>query len=160
MRDMLTADRKLTRNQGIADVKLSVKNSNPVKIDILVVDSKLLGFNILLKIDIIKKLGGVHINKLSEVRFFNPPIYVAIKINEPVFGAEFNQHTKFWTASWKWLDRHKLKSWLKNGWLIPYPEKEFGWPKGLILLMAGIQTNKGKLCPMLDFQELNAYVDT
>ena len=122
-----------------ANVELCVKNSNPIKIHVLVVDSKLLGFDILLRIDIIKQLGGVYITELGKIRFFNQPICAAIEINELDFGAKFNQHTKVWTASWKWLDRHpheclknsvpeytilkeatdkyqhKLQSWLENG---------------------------------------------
>ena len=35
--------------------------------------------------------------------------------------------------------------WIDNGWLLPYPEKELGPPKGLIYLMAKItKQTKGK----------------
>ena len=44
-------------------------NRNPLKTKVLVVNSKPLGFNLLLGIDIIKKLGGVHIDEGGKVHF-------------------------------------------------------------------------------------------
>ena len=55
--------------------------------------------------------------------------------------------------------RHELETWLNNGWLLPYPEEELGPPKALIPLMAVVQQNKSKVRPVLDFRELNGYVD-
>ena len=43
--------------------------------------------------------------------------------------------------------------------MIPYPEVECGSPKGLILLMAVLQANKQKVRPVMDYWELNKYVD-
>ena len=44
--------------------------------------------------------------------------------------------------------------------MIPYPEKECGGPsKGLIPLMAVLQANKQKVGPVMDYRELNKYVD-
>ena len=53
----------------------------------------------------------------------------------------------------------ELETWLNNGWLLPYPEEELGPPKVLIPLMAVVQQNKSKVHPVLDFRELNGYVD-
>lgn len=49
---------------------------------------------------------------------------------------------------------------MDNGWLVPYSNKEFGPPKGLIPLMAVLQTNKHKVHPVMDYRELNTYVET
>lgn len=46
--------------------------------------------------------------------------------------------------------------WLDNGWLIPYPEKEL---KELIPLMAVVQDNKNKVHSVMDFIELNKYIN-
>ena len=43
--------------------------------------------------------------------------------------------------------------------MLPYPEEELGPPKALIPLMAVVQQNKSKVRPVLDFRELNWYVD-
>ena len=53
----------------------------------------------------------------------------------------------------------ELELWLKNGWLVSYPEKELGPAKALILLMAVVQVNKNKLRPIMDYRELNRYID-
>lgn len=58
-----------------------------MKVEVLVIESKLFGFDLLLGMDVIKKLGRVCINELGEVRFSNPPICAAININEPDFSA-------------------------------------------------------------------------
>ena len=50
--------------------------------------------------------------------------------------------------------------WIDNGWLLPYPEEELRSPKGLIPLLAIQQENKQKVRPIIDYQELNKYVDT
>lgn len=106
-----------------------------------------------------------------------------MKLEQPDFHAEFDQRTRFWTVSWKWSDEQppgklynrvpeykippgvrgeydkELQTWIKNGWLVPYPEKELGPPKCLIALMAVIQHNKQKVRPVLDYQELNEHVN-
>ena len=106
-----------------------------------------------------------------------------IRIEEPDFSAEFNEQTKVWTALWKWSGNqspdgltnkvpeyrmstqvrqeycHELEMWLNNRWLLSYPEEELGPPKGLMPLMAIFQQNKSKACLVLDFRELNEYVN-
>ena len=53
----------------------------------------------------------------------------------------------------------ELSEWLNNGWLVQYPEKELGPPKGLIPLMAVVPANKNKVHPVLNYRELNNHVD-
>ncbi|XP_043198082.1 uncharacterized protein LOC122368321 [Amphibalanus amphitrite] len=97
-----------------------------------------------------------------------------------VFAAELQR----WTVEWKWSGEEppvrlkngvseytvpdevrkdyeeEIETWIKNGWLLEYDEEEHGPPKGLIPLMAVVQENKGKVRPVLDFREINTFVDT
>lgn len=54
--------------------------------------------------DAIKKLGECPLTESGEIHFLaeNLPKCVAIKIDEPDFGAAFDQRKKVRTASWKW----------------------------------------------------------
>ena len=103
----------------------------------------------------------------------------ALHIDRPDFRVEFDRRQKIWTASWKWTDKEaptklrnsvaeypvsanvriayeqELYAWIKDGWLIPYPNQKLGPPKGLIPLMAIVQQNKSKVRPVLDYRELN-----
>lgn len=86
---------------------------------------------------------------------------------EPDFCAKFDQNKKLWVTTWKWSGgqtpstqcQKEYNCELDNGWLQPYTEKELGTPKGLILLMAGVQKNKHKVHLVLDHQELNECLD-
>ena len=49
--------------------------------------------------------------------------------------------------------------WIDNSWQLPYLEEELGSPKGLISLMAIRQENKQKVWLVMDYRELNKYVD-
>ena len=182
---ILTAGGKCLFSHGVGSITLKVTNRNLLKTDVLVVNSKPLGFDLLLGMDVIKELGGVHIDKRGRVHFSEVALTLGatIKLEEPDFYAEFNRCTKSWTVSWKWSDDQppeklsnrvpeynvpararaeydrELRTWISNGWLVPYPEEELGPPKGLIPLMAVIQQNKEKVRPVLDYRELNEHVD-
>ena len=112
-------------------IVLTINNLNPIWTDVLVVDSQLLGFDMLFGMDIMKILGGISIIQSSEAIFnwtdppaciairieeldfsiiqsseaiFNwtdPPACIAIRIEELDFSTEFNEQTRVWTASWK-----------------------------------------------------------
>ena len=139
----------------------------------------------LLGMDIIRMLGGVRIDQSGNVFFSRTGSHACamIRIEELDFSTEFNEKTKAWTMSWKWSGnqppnslvnkvpdypvsvqvqqeyRHEQETWLNNGWLLPYPEEELGPLKALIPLMAVVQQNKSKLRTVLDFCQLNGYVD-
>ena len=49
-----------------------------------------------------------------------------------------------------------VESWIAKGWLRPY-ERVAG--EGIIPLMAVVQANKNKVRPVMDFRELNEFVD-
>ena len=143
-----TAGRKCLLSHGVGSITLKVTNRNPLKTNMLVVNSKPLGFDLLLGMDIIKKLGGVHINEGGKAHFAEVALAlgVTIELEQPDFRTEFNQRTKYWTVLWKWsgdqppkklYDRvpeytipartraeyeKELQNWIDNGWLVPYPE--------------------------------------
>ena len=123
-------------------------------------------------LDVICLLGGVHINEKSEANFLSEVTSInaaiTVKIKEPDFEVEFNPTEKAWTVTWKWNDdlapeclinwtseytmpkhirekyNNELQTWISNGWLIPYPEKELGPPRSLISLIAKVQEKKGR----------------
>ncbi|KRZ93282.1 hypothetical protein T08_7336 [Trichinella sp. T8] len=98
--------------------------------------------------------------------------------------ATYCPSTRSWTAAWKWSDagepgvlrntveeyppanvargayEDELRKWIKDGWLVPYDESEYGPPKGLLPLMAVIQRSKKKVRPVMDFRELNAHIES
>ena len=177
---ILTAGRKCLLSHGVSSITLTVTNRNPLKTNVLVVNSKPLWFNLLLGMDVIKKLGGVHSDEGGKAHFAEAAhtLDVTIELEQPDFCAEFNQHTKSWTVSWKWSgDRppknlynrvpeytiparahaeydKELQNLIDNGWLVPYQNDKLGSPKGLIPFMAVIQQNKQKVRPVLDYREL------
>ena len=102
------------------------------------------------------------------------------RIETADFVAEFGDGK--WSVRWKWAGgaeprwlkntvpqyavpddaREKfdaeLRLWIKEGWLQPYDEREHGPARGLIPLMAVIQTAKEKVRPVLDFREVNEHL--
>ena len=144
----------------------------------LVINSKPLGFDLLLGMDVIKKLGSkAHFAEAAHT------LGVTIELEQPDFHAEFNQHTKSWTVSWKSSGDQppeklynrvleytipararaeydkELQNWIDNGWLVSDPEDKLRPLRGLIPLMAVIQQNKQKVRLVLNYQELNDHVD-
>lgn len=71
-----------------------------VNVKVLVVKSKLLGFNLFLGMDIIKELGGVHITNSDNALSYNMQVanLCSTKIDKPYFSAEFHQDMKM--VSW------------------------------------------------------------
>ena len=61
--DILTVKSEILHSDGIGTITLAVYNVSPVKSDVLVVDSPLLGIDMLIGMDIISMLGGVCINQ-------------------------------------------------------------------------------------------------
>ena len=166
-------------------VIVSTEEGSSAKISVLVVRGKPLGFDLLLGIDAIKALGGMVVRPIGSVQLDNKGIVkcAAISINEPNFTATFNHRSWAWTVAWKWSEgripealdnrvaeypvaaeiqedyERELHTWMSNSWLVPYKEEELGSPKRLISLMAVLQQHKSKVRPVIDFQQLNCYVD-
>ena len=126
------------------------------KISVLVVWGKPLGFDLLLGIYAIKALGGMVVGPTGSVQLGNKEIVkcAAISLNEPDLTATFNHQSWAWTVAWKWSEGHapealdnrvteypeaaeiledyerELRTWMNNGWLVPYKEEKLGPPKG------------------------------
>ena len=96
---ILTASRKCLLSHGVGSITLTVTNRNPLK-----TNSKPLGFDLLLGMDVIKKLDGVHIDEGGKAHFAEAAhtLGATIELEQPDFHAEFDQRTKSWTVSWKW----------------------------------------------------------
>ena len=94
--DVLTVDGKTLRSNGIGTITLAADNVSPVKADVKVVNSSLLGFDMLLGMDIIRMLGGVRIDQSGNVIFSRTGSHAcaAVRIEEPDFSAEFNEKTR------------------------------------------------------------------
>lgn len=94
---VLTADGRTLKCHGYGKIKLGVEQIQPVNVEVLVVDGQLLGFDLLLGIDAIKVLRGIHLTELGEVHFGNLNTCAAILINNPDFRAKFNPSMKTWS---------------------------------------------------------------
>ena len=77
------------------------KRQKGVDIEALVVDRRLLGFDLLLGIDAIKELGGLYLTESGEAHFGGLNKCAAISIDEPDFSVTYGRRNKEWTASWK-----------------------------------------------------------
>lgn len=64
--DIMTADGEIFHRHGIGTITLATDNINPLKADVLVMNSLPIGFNMLIKMDVIKMLGRVSTNQSSE----------------------------------------------------------------------------------------------
>ena len=107
-----------------------------------------------------KRAPKIRCYKCKVLGHIDRPVCAAITIDKPDFHAEFDQNKKIWVVSWKWSKNqtppelgnkaaeylvpkqlraefdNELRTWIDNGWMIPYPEEERGPLKGLIPLMA------------------------
>ncbi|KRX79665.1 hypothetical protein T06_11433 [Trichinella sp. T6] len=173
--------------EGTGVVQLRPHGKGPVEVEVIVVRSKPLGYDLILGMNGIAALGGVTVSGGRCVRFGldGPGVCAAaeagISIREKDFTATCCPSTRSWTAAWKWSDagvlqntveeyppanvargayEDELRKWIKDGWLVPYDESEHGPPKRLLPLMAVIQRNKEKVRPIMDFRELNAHIES
>lgn len=163
-------------------VRICANTGNFADIEALLVHEKPLNSNLLLGYDAIKALGGVLIMQTGTVKFQKEvPMCAALKIDQPDFSIVFDQCQKIWM--WKWTGdwepamlqnriaeyhvpyqirlayKKELCTCINDGWLIPYPHRKFGPPKGQNPLMAIVQPNKSKVRSVMDFWELNQYVN-
>ena len=118
------------------------------KVNELVAHERPLGYNLLIRIDMIQVLGGVMIIPAGNVKLGGgKEASAALCINESDFDASFHHNERIWTVRWKWilsniptrlcnqvaeykiLDNirreyeRELQMWIMNGWLIPYPQR-------------------------------------
>lgn len=172
--------------QGVGRVTLRTASGRETVVEAYVVDFKPLGLDFILGIPGIVALGGVTIRRPGEVRIGEGPDIVCaaaadLWIDRRDFAASFTAETAAWTVSWHWSEEptqlqnrvaeysvpsdlrlayeNELLRWISEGWLIAYDEQKFGPSKGLVPLLAIAQPSKGKVRPVMDYRELNSYVD-
>ncbi|CDW61080.1 hypothetical protein TTRE_0000950401 [Trichuris trichiura] len=175
---------------GIGHARLETADASEVVVDVLVCDQKPLGFDLILGMQGIRLLGGLLLDRDGHVRFNPPAAEICaaaeagLRVEEKDFIVTYEPATRSWTTAWKWAGgnapevlhnrieeyppassvkasyEEELETWVRNGWLIPYDERDLGPAKGLIPLMAVVQRSKEKVRPVLDFRELNTYIDT
>ena len=97
------------------------------------------------------------------------------------FTASFEKENREWIIAWKWngkpetlvnkIAEHtipigikhdyekEIEGWIEKKWLQKYEAKKHGPIKGLVPLMVVVQRNKGKVRPVLDFRELNTFIE-
>ena len=148
------------------------------KVSCMVLENLLSEFDLVLGMDIVKKLGGLVVSANDNTVQFGLAVSAAatIEIDDVDFKARFDGEK--WTVRWKWAGEEpalknkvscyniredlrekfdeEVTSWIDEGILVPVPEGE---EVGSVLpLMAVDQVNKGKVRPVLDFKELNQFV--
>uniref|UniRef100_A0A5S6QJ31 Uncharacterized protein n=1 Tax=Trichuris muris TaxID=70415 RepID=A0A5S6QJ31_TRIMR len=178
------------RCAGVGTATLELREGHAVEVDVIVSEQKPLGFDLVLGIHAIQRLGGMFLDHQGDVLLgpLNARIcasaHAEIRVEGAEFVAAYEPTLKSWKAAWKWANgcaptilhntkeeyppaiavrpayEKELTTWIQNGWLIPYDEQRLGPPRALIPLMAVIQRAKGKVRPVLDFRELNGHIDT
>ena len=143
------------------------------------VSNLLFDYDFLLGFECIKMLGGVKFDVNGNVTLSvhdTAAVVFSLTLDDPDFTAKFDDGR--WTVKWRWRDeaprlknsvsQYKMKSsvldayeteiqdWIEKGWL----EKYYGDHDGIIPLMAVIQSNKGKVRPVMDYRELNQFVSS
>ena len=98
--NIMTANGEIIHGRGVGTIMVAVNNLNPIRADVLVMDSQLLSSDMLLGMDVIKILGGVSIDQSGEAIFnrTDPPACIVISIEESDFNAEFNKQTCVWSG--------------------------------------------------------------
>ncbi|CAM1316345.1 Uncharacterised protein r2_g2574 [Pycnogonum litorale] len=175
--------------KGVGSVAVQFGEIEAGGVEVFVVGTRPLDFEFILGINGIRALGGVQITPALTVSFGPTPLnHVcgaanALNIEERDFGASYDDQKKEWTVACKWADGNppdalvngiaqyaipahvkqeyeaEVMEWIDNGWLRIYDEAKYGRAKGLIPLMSVVQRDKGKVRPVMDFRELNSYVD-
>ena len=142
------------------------------------------GFDLLLGMDAIEKMGGVTVTADGKVRGFDvcgvskSGSEDFLHVSDKDFTADFSNGS--WCVSWRWIDQKstpKLRNnvaqyrmdesveeafseevdrWIERGWLRPFS----GEHDGIIPMLAVVQPNKDKVRPVMDFRELNDYVSS
>ena len=97
---------------GAGRVQLSTHTGQSVEVDVLVLDEKPMGIEMVLGMPSISALGGVVIGSPSDVKFCgevnSTPIEGSseggLEVDAPDFSVRFDAAERAWTMSWKWED--------------------------------------------------------
>ena len=142
------------------------------------------GFDMLLGMDAIMRLGGLEVDRMGRICFPNTVACASqekdreVEIEDDDFSVKFGDGK--WTAKWKWSSgfsdpalknavseyrisseskcqyENEIEKWIANGWLKKHEDEV----RGLVPLMAVVQRNKGKVRPVMDFREINGFVSS
>ncbi len=139
-------------------------------------------FDVLLGMDAVCRLGGVHISPNGRTEFGGAQGCVAVtdggelEIVDQDFKAVFRDGA--WNVAWSWTGEppvlenyipsykvahevrekyeEEIQEWIRQGWLQPFD----GDHDGIIPLLAVLQRSKDKVRPVLDYRELNQHVSS
>ena len=181
--NLIAFDGTNVRCLGLSKVMLVVNNQTIVT-EMMVVESIVCDFKIVLGMDVIKQLGGVTVGG-GGVAFGGVCASVCDEtkcpdyIEDKDFTAKFNG--EYWEVSWKWISEHppilknrvasysdklegskrvayetELDRWVSEGILVEWNRDDVN--EGLLALMAVEQPTKNKIRPVLDYRELNQHV--
>ena len=88
---------------GEGTLTISDEKGDIAETDVLVMQDKPFGYDLLLGIDAIRAFGGVMITAAEGVTLGRgKEVFVAIYIEEKHFYATFDNEERAWTARWKW----------------------------------------------------------
>ncbi|XP_047146280.1 uncharacterized protein LOC124819114 [Hydra vulgaris] len=177
---LLAVNGELVKTVGEAIVTLMVAGKQ-LQASVMVLKNVVYGIDAVIGMDIINRCGGVHLYD-GRIEFGFVSIHTEkqfVDIKDKDFDANFDGMK--WTAKYKWKqDEPQLKNfvmqykvkpklihqfneemdlWVENGWLKPCKTDENN-NKGIVSLISVEQENKGKIRPVLDFRELNQYVNS
>ena len=184
--EVVTADGSVATSTGVIEVILDVAGKR-LYVECTVMKRVLPGVEIILGMDIIRRLGGVTVGTAipagEKVIFGAAAVDVKVsrmpdvlEFGDRDFNAKFDG-TK-WTVKWKWkYGEPALSNKDAQYRMRPDVESQFeaevtewinkGWLRphvgdvdGIVPLMAVVQANKGKVRPVMDFRELNQHVES
>ena len=95
----MTIDGKTQVCCWVGSVRICTNSGESAKVNVLVTQKDILGFDLLLRYNAIKALDGVLITQAGTVQFLVAPVCATLCINWPDFRVEFGQCQNIWTAS-------------------------------------------------------------
>ena len=186
---LVTASGDKWQCEGTGTSQFQLHSGARADISVCVTTEMPLGFSFILGMDGINALGGVTVDPQGRVCFgvedcICAATDVKLKVDQPDFTAAYDPSANCWTAAWRWAEgkepgvlqyqvteyavpqdardlyEKELQRWINDGWLLLYDKQAYRPAKGLKPLMAVAQHNKRKVHPVMDFRELNTYIDT
>lgn len=170
----------VVRCNDSVDVKVEIGNQS-VWLNCLIADV-LPGYDMLIGMDAISQLGGVHVTSDGKAQFAGVENHhvaaSAVQLCDKDYQIKFADGV--WSARWVWSEgdsgpvlknqtptylmsdgvtpefERVVEGWIEKGWLRPFD----GPCDGIIPLLAVVQENKNKVRPVLDYRELNQFVSS
>ena len=89
---------------GTGSAVVEVSGGSRATLEIVVVNRRPLGVDMVLGVAGISALGGVTVLSPTEVRFCGAACRVPLNVDAPDFGVCFDAVERKWTVAWKWAD--------------------------------------------------------